>query len=579
MSFGLGFLAGAGAGYQGYKAEERRTDDDARRKKADQRAEEESKYREEERGRQRITWSEADRIKAADKADLTAVNAEFAISDKVDTSAADQAVAQAAVADDQMHQDIAKVLDAPADSLPAPVAPKSLAANPDAVTYKAAPTNTSPKLAPEVVAKLAAGGLTRQPVDFNNTLDRQSALLRRKIDRGDMTTADYTQQMTALNQWRNEGVNDAMAMLSQGRYDEAMQRYNSVGSMKGARLVKGEAGVTKINGEDVPTHFVTIANSDGTQTQMDVAKARYQMLDLSAQLGHVDRARQTNMQREHYAGQREDNKAIREQSAREAAAGRAIQLKQLRMQELQFNAATPLGQIEAKERALGTSLTADQKATLLGIDAMPTATRLQLSNLLKSQEQISQAINKAQADGSWQADSPGAKQLMSRSSMLSQQMTDLIGPNRRQNKDPAGILSGTDAQSPQQRGGVTTVPNPVAMDEQPGRPYVHEPAVLVPRGGISPTPAPQAQSVASILGLTADKSMNQVTTARASKIEAAAAAFKLSEQGFIGASKSGDATAIANYQNSMLKARQAVYDAIGPIPQPTQKAVLSAVGM
>lgn len=574
MSFGLNFLNGAAAGYQGYKAEERRQDDDARRQKADQRAEQDAKFREEERNRQRSTWSEADRIKAADKADLAAVNEQYRTNDTADTSAADQAAAQSAVNDDKMHRDIANALSAPGDMLPGVTAPKSLAADPAALAYKvpastAVPAPSSPKLAPDVVAKMAVGGATRTPVNFNTTLERQSELLRRKLERGDLSAADYTQQTTALNHWRSEGMVDAIEMMSRGDYDGALSRYNSVGSMKGARLIKGEEGTTKINGEDVPTHFVTLANADGTVTKMDVAKARYQMLDLSAQLGHVDRARQTNMQRDHYAGMREDNKAQRDQQSKDAAAGRAIQYRQLGIQEQQFKAATPLGQIEAKEKALGIPLTVEQKATMLGVDAMPPATRLKLGNLIKTQEQISQAINKAQADGSWQPESPGAKQLSSRAAIVNQQMADLLGQERSPRSDPAGILS--------EGGRVTTVPNPMAPDAQPARPYVHEPAVLVPRGGLR---SPQSGGdVASILGLSGDKTMNDITTARASKIEAAAAAYRLSQQGFTAASKSGDVNAITSYQNNMLKARQAVYDAIGAVPQPTQQAVLTAVGM
>lgn len=577
MGFGLNFINGAAAAYQGYKAEERRQSDDARRQKADERADQDASFREEERNRQRATWSEADRIKAADKADLAAVNEQFRNTDTVDTSAADQAAAQAAVDQDKIHSDIASAMVVPADMLPGVKTPSSLAADPNAVTYKApaaAPAATSPKLASEVVAKMAVGGTARTPTNFNNTLERQSELLRRKLERGDLSPADYTQQTTALNHWRAEGMNDAIELMSRGDYDGAIGRFNSVGSMRGARLIKGEQGITKINGEDVPTHFVTIANGDGTQTVMDVAKARYQMLDLNSQLTHVDRARQATTQQEQFRLQREDNKALREQQRLDAQAGRSLQWKQLQLQQQQLNANTPIGQILAKEKALGQPLTLDQKANMLGVDAMPTQTRLQMTSLLKAQDQLSQAMNKAQSEGTWQPESIGARDMLVRSAMLNQQISDLMVTSRRPARDPAGILGDQNAPQRGATGG-TMVPNPVQQDTR-----APAASLLGATGGLRPSTPVEVSPVAKALGLSAgDRAMNGIVLSKAAKIEDAARAFHARKDEFLAASKSDDTNAIQTYQQRMQDAYKAVGEAIGPLPEPQQIAVLNAVGM
>ncbi|MET3134313.1 hypothetical protein AAKU55_004608 [Oxalobacteraceae bacterium GrIS 1.11] len=575
--------AGAAAGFQGYKEEQRRTDADARQAKADARADQDAGYQDELRGRQRADWKEADRIKAADISDRADINAGANAKVKMDTGAADQAIAEGQVASDRTGAAIAGALDAPAESFPG-AAPQSLARDPDAsplLSLKPAPADTSnsPRLTPEVAGKLqalqAAGGMPKAR-DFNDALDRQSEFLRRKLTRGDLTAQDYASQSGYLNKLKTEGVNDALSLMAQGRYDEAMEKYNGVGAMRGARIVAGQEGVTRINGQDTPTHFVTVANADGTQSRMDVARAQYQLLDMNTQLQHQDKAANTAMTAKHYADTALYQRDELAQRARDSAAGRAIQQAQLNLAVRQYDASTPFGQIAAKEKALGAPMTPDQKATILGVDAMPVATRARLTSLLKEQDQISQAMNKAQADGTWQPESVGGRDMRVRSAMLNQQVADLL-PGRAPGgvmPDPANIRGAGALGGP--AGGAA--PNPVAPAKQASVPAQRVP-VIAPAGGVGPQSAAPASPVAAVLGLTGDAAMNAMVRKRATAIETAAQAFLAEQAGIRQAAASGDRAAGDAALQRAQAAREAVKQAIGPIPQSQYEAVLTAVGM
>lgn len=363
----MGFnLAGAAAGYQGYKDEERRSADDALRAKADIRADQDAAYQEEARGRQRKDWSEADRIKAADKADRDAIALDSAARGKVAEAADEQGAAEAAVASDRINAAAHEAVfngDMPKDMLPAPaapsfkkaplfkaaagaVAPRATALASGADQYAAAtpgeqatgdvqvaPAKTSPKLDPAVAAKVremrAGAGGVPQPRNFNDALASQAEFVRRKMARGDMTTEDWAKQTATLNMMESEGVNRALNAFAAGDYEGGIAAFNQVGKRNGARVVKGEAGVTKLDGPDgpdSPTHFVTIANADGSRTVMDVAKARYQLLDLDKQLGHQDKAARRVLTARELDDKRDHNAAelkIRQQAADTNSAWRA----------------------------------------------------------------------------------------------------------------------------------------------------------------------------------------------------------------------------------------------------------------
>ena len=232
----------------------------------------------------------------------------------------------------------------------------------------------------------------------------QREVLNRRLARGTLSTQDYAQSVAAINKIKSEGIHQALELMADGDYQAGVDAYNSVGRMRGARVVEGKPGVTKLdNGEEVPTHFVTIQNADGSRAVMDVARARYQLVDFDKQLIHLDAAAKNRMQRDQHADQMKLSYTKLDQDSKAAAAAHGAQARQLALMQQKFYAETPAGMIAAREQALGRKLTEDQKATMLGIDLMPQALKMQVSSIMKEQEQLAQTINKAMADGSWQA--------------------------------------------------------------------------------------------------------------------------------------------------------------------------------
>ena len=414
------FLGTAGAAFQGFQEQQQHGADEARRAKADQRTDQDQTFQEEARSRQRADWQRQDKILADDQASRAEIAKQYTN----------------------------------------PVAPSGGIGAPKDTKLPAQPATAS---TPEAGSTLPPATGLPKPHNFNQALDQQLAFLNGKLARGSLSAQDYAVATSHLNKIKEEGIHDALSLMAQGRYDDAIGKYNASGAMRGSSVVEGKEGVTKINGQDVPTHFVTVQNADGSRSVMDVAKAQYQLLDMNSRLGHIDKARQTEMQREHNTGTLQLGREQLAQSAKDAAASRALQSQHFGLQWQQFNATTPAGMIAAKEKALGRPLTPDEKGTMLGVDTLAPAIRLQLNSLLKEQDQLAQAINKAQADGTWQeADKDGkANPLLVRQALLKGQVRQLLQANRV--NDPLGLSL------PKPNG---VPPAPAATPHQPNAPIV-----------------------------------------------------------------------------------------------------------
>lgn len=102
---------------------------------------------------------------------------------------------------------------------------------------------------------------------------------------------------------KQEGVHAAIDLMAQGQYQEALDRFNSVGSYRDARFIKAQDGDTLINGVSQPTKFVTLAGRNGPIT-IDTTQAQYQLLSADQRMALADKAASTKMMDEHY--QRDD---------------------------------------------------------------------------------------------------------------------------------------------------------------------------------------------------------------------------------------------------------------------------------
>jgi hypothetical protein len=477
---GLNF-AGVAAGYRGYADETARLANEDRRNKAEQRADQDATFQEEARGRQRIDWQEQDRIKAADKRDLATVNAKYDTAADTGDNEADLALAQKQAKDEHTQAQIAAALAVPPDPAVAAITAAPLDSVVTGTTPKwAKPAGAipikvdSPVLDPSVSAKLSdlapPAGMPK-PRNFSDALAKQADLLRMKSDRGDIKLQDYAQGMQLLNTLRAEGVNDALKAFSAGDYQGGMDAFNQTGRHNGARILSGIEGTTKINGEDVPTHIVTIANKDGSRTVVDSAKAQYQLLDLNTQLTHVDRARQTNMMATQHAETIALSREQLAQNARDSEASRGLQARQISQIERQFNATTPLGQITAKAQALGRKLSGDEIENMLGVSKIPRSVEIQVQSLMKENDTDSAAMAKAIA--SPEGMNPAAASTFQKNAAIrNERMSQLLGPYSGAGR--AGVRAGSD---PLKLGaaatGGVTVPNPMAPDggavlQQPG---------------------------------------------------------------------------------------------------------------
>jgi hypothetical protein len=442
-------VGGMAAAYQGFMGEQRRFEDDERRRQADVREKQASDFAEEVRNRDRKTWKEQDRIEAEDKADLASVSEKYRKQAEQSAAAADAAsaasdnTANASAPPAGGPPPVDAALDGAADAAPA-------------ATAAAAPAPARPAGLPKARS-------------FNDVLGMQTELLRNKAARGTLSAKDYAQGMSMLNAMRDEGVNEALKRISAGDYEGGMDAFNSVGQHGNARIVKGEAGTTKINGQDVPTHNLVIANPDGSRTTIDSALAQFQLMDLNTQLAHMDRSRQMNSQEKYQNANLQLQRDQLDLSAKNAAASQALQREQLGLHREQLAAGTPLGQITAIQKALGRKLSTDEIENRMGLSKIPRAVELQVQSLLKAADTDSTAVAKAIA--SPEGLNPAASALFSKNAALREiKLSELLAP-----------YNG--------KGGATVSADPLGLRAPAPAPQQQPAPVLRAPGGLQATPA------------------------------------------------------------------------------------------
>ena len=182
--------SGMAAGFKGYQDgeraiadEERRKADEARRVKMDARADTEAAFQEEARSRQRYDWKEVDRIKAADKKDMAEIREQLANEADAVQGGANPVAAEGAPAADKIQAEIDKAM------APAPAA-ASLATLPT----------------PKKMGAIGTPAGTVHKGDFNSALEVQTAFLRRKNARGDLTLEELAQKQGLLTKIRTRAL-------------------------------------------------------------------------------------------------------------------------------------------------------------------------------------------------------------------------------------------------------------------------------------------------------------------------------------------------------------------------------------
>ena len=239
---------------------------------------------------------------------------------------------------------------------------------------------------------------------------------------------------------QQEGVFDAAAALRRGDAESIKKAFNESGQHK----IEGDVVVSPVE-RDIPgvgkktTYQATfnVIGPDGKPKQVS-----YNSHDLSMQLMPAEKALDWDHTIFKEKNRQDQWKQEFDHKKKIDSVNTGISAGHLALSRERENRQTLVGQLQDKERALGRKLSEDERNNLLGVDTMPQAIKMQVSSLLKEQEQISQALNKAQADDSFVATDKEGKPnpLIVRSASLNMQLEKLLNYKNKTN-DPLGIMS------------------------------------------------------------------------------------------------------------------------------------------
>jgi hypothetical protein len=271
--------------------------------------------------------------------------------------------------------------------------------------------------------------------DMNKTLNFALESAKLDVQYGKKDGAGLITLARTVESMKREGMDQAIKLLGQGRYQEAQDLFNSQGDHTGVTVVSSKDSTFNIGKTAVPTKIVTLRKEDGTTRTINTAEAQYQMIDMAKQ---IDQAQ---------AGQKVENDRVQgENTASHYRAVEGNQAATLGLQREEFNAKTPEGVIAAKEKALGRPLTIDERQEVTGISKLPEVVKTRVASLQEQQKTITQVIAKAQADGTWQPGSEGAKALAEQQAQIALSLRTITEPylegtRSKANADPLGIRS------------------------------------------------------------------------------------------------------------------------------------------
>ena len=221
---------------------------------------------------------------------------------------------------------------------------------------------------------------------------------------------------------KREGMDRATALLHQGRYQEAMDLFNAQGDHTGVQVVSAQDGTFKMGKTEVPTKIVTLRKEDGTTRVINTAQDQYLMMGMEKQLEAAQKERSADITEKHYdavLGEQRENRMDRREDSRirREQTDRAFGL-----QEREYNDRQPTG------------------------PKLPEIVKTRVSALQERSKVISQIVAKAQAEGSFQADSEGAKALVAEQRTIDLQIRNMTEPYLADTKaapkaDPLGIRS------------------------------------------------------------------------------------------------------------------------------------------
>lgn len=147
--------------------------------------------------------------------------------------------------------------------------------------------------------------------------------------------------------------------------------------------------------------------------------------------------------------------AARHNKVEEALGGQrnSIAAQGVKLEQAKFDATTPSGKISGIEQVLGSPMNADQKMTILGVSRFSQPDQLLVQSLLKEREQMDQAKAKAMAEGMWNPNSDGAKEMATQSATITLKLNGILskygsGNGKGQPADPLNIMGDTGKAEP-----------------------------------------------------------------------------------------------------------------------------------
>ena len=298
-------LAGLVSGFQqgfGF-ADEMRT----RKEERERRAKDDA-FRDETRTRQKKEWSKEDEYEA----EVRAETEKFFPQNKPSTTpaaalGAGAPVEQRAAAQAAAPQDGPAPLDAELQGAPGAAMPAQQAS----------------------AAKVAAIGAGAPAQDqFSNANATFDYLLRRaQIDlkHGKMDGVGLLTLQKTVQGMKAENMDQAIALMHQGRDAEAIALFNSAGEHRG-RVLGVQEGVFEAGGVKVPTRIVTIETGNGERRVINTAQTLNQRLKMDQLIAQAQGGEQVKLSREQFDESKRHHQAqegISRQNAAAAAAERA----------------------------------------------------------------------------------------------------------------------------------------------------------------------------------------------------------------------------------------------------------------
>jgi hypothetical protein len=230
-------------------------------------------------------------------------------------------------------------------------------------------------------AGTAAPAAAAQPNPFgntNNTFD--FAIKRAMIDvkHGKMTGEGLLNMTKLVDTMQAEKMTQSIALMHQGRTDEALSAFNSTGKHR-AKLLSQQDGVFESGGVKVPTKLVTIEEADGSTRTINTAQALFQMQSMDKIISQAQQGEQLGIAGKQQVESARHNKASEivqtehnRAMERNAAGQLALAGKRDARESQQFRKLSIEGQLEEIEKVVGPLSAADKTAygkKLLGLTA------------------------------------------------------------------------------------------------------------------------------------------------------------------------------------------------------------------